>query len=59
MKSSVVYSLISGICLMAIGASSKAIIDVAVLKAENKTTKELLKEVRDDVKHIRNHLIQE
>lgn len=35
---------------MAIAASSKAIIDVSVMKSENVTIKDLLKEVRSDVK---------
>ena len=46
------YPLIVGMCLMALGASGKAIIDVAVLKSENETIKTLLKEVRDDVKTL-------
>ena len=44
--------------LMAVGASAKAIIDVAVLTAKNKTLKELVMEVRQDVKYIRNHIIK-
>ena len=52
MKASLIQSLIVGISLMAIGASAKAIIDVEVMKARQVTFKELLTEVRDDVKTL-------
>lgn len=41
-----------GLCVTAIAASAKAIVDVAILKSENITIKELLTEVRSDVKAI-------
>lgn len=59
MKINLLYPLIVGLCVTAIAASAKAIIDVAVLKSENVTTKELLKEVRQDVKDIHKHILKE
>ena len=43
---------------MAMGASAKAIIDVEVLKAENMNLKDLVIEVRQDVKEIKTHMIK-
>ena len=59
MKDNMMYPLLVGICLMAIGSSAKAILDVAVLKAENKNSKELLHEIRKDVKEMRKYLVKE
>ena len=52
MRNNMIYPLIVGMCLMALGASGKAIIDVAVLTSENVTIKTLLMEVRNDVKTL-------
>lgn len=48
-----------GILLLAIGASAKSIIDVAVLKAETATNKELLIMVVRDVKDIKAYLLKQ
>lgn len=45
-----------GAILMAIGSSAKAIIDVSVLKAENRNTKEHVLEIKADVKEIKRDL---
>jgi hypothetical protein len=44
--------LLIGIMLMAIGASAKSVVDVAVLKAENRNIKSLVLEIRQDIKDI-------
>ena len=44
--------LLIGILLMAIGASAKSVVDVAVLKAENRNIKSLVLEIRQDIKDI-------
>lgn len=56
MKKDFIGPLVTGILLMAIAASAKAIVDVSVLKGKFTTFKELLYEVRNDVKYIRGHL---
>ena len=58
MSSQLVAAVASGMILMALGASAKAIIDVEVLKAENMNLKELVIEVRQDVKEIKTHMIK-
>jgi len=55
MKREFLYPLLIGLLLMALGTSAKAIIDVAILKSENKTIKEVVMEIKDDVKYIRRH----
>lgn len=57
MHRKVIESIVAGLALAAITASAKAIIDVQVLKVENKNLQFLLMEVRQDVKYIRNHVI--
>ena len=52
----VIAPVIVGILLMAIGASAKSIVDVSVLNAKMITFKELLFEVRSDIKDIKNIL---
>ena len=44
--------LLVGLLIMAVGASAKSIIDVARLETDNKNIKELLLEVRHDVKTL-------
>lgn len=46
------YNFIAGVALMALGASAKSIVDVAVLKAENENIKSLVLEIRQDIKEI-------
>lgn len=53
---SIIAPLIVGILLMAIGASAKSIVDVSVLNAKMITFKELLFEVRTDIKDIKKIL---
>lgn len=52
MRSNLMYPILVGLCIAAITGSAKSIIDVEVLKSENKNQKELLLEVRNDVKQI-------
>lgn len=59
MSEKLLIPFITGLLLMALGSSAKAIIDVNVLKAENETIKVLLQEVRSDVKEIYKHVIKE
>lgn len=53
----IIEGIIIGLVLGAISVSAKAIIDVARLDVDTKNQKELLIEVRSDVKAIREHLI--
>lgn len=57
-KDKLMYPFIAGALLMALGASAKAIVDVSVLNAKITTFKELLFEVRSDVKDIKNTLLK-
>lgn len=50
--------IIVGLLLGAIGASAKSILDVQSLKADNMTTKDLMREMRQDIKQIKNILIE-
>lgn len=56
MNKSIFAPVIVGILLMAIGASAKSIVDVSVLNSKMITFKELLFEVRTDIKDIKNIL---
>jgi len=56
MNKSIFAPIIVGILLMAIGASAKSIVDVSVLNSKMITFKELLFEVRTDIKDIKNIL---
>lgn len=56
MNKSIFAPIIVGILLMAIGASAKSIVDVSVLNSKMMTFKELLFEVRADIKDIKNIL---
>ena len=47
-----IVAILVPLFVAAIIASAKAIVDVQVLKAENKTDRALLLEVRSDVKYI-------
>ena len=54
----IIESVLTGLLLGAIGASAKSIIDVQSLKADNMTTKDLMREMRQDIKQIKNILIE-
>ncbi len=56
MNKSIFAPVIVGILLMAIGASAKSMVDVSVLNSKMITFKELLFEVRTDIKDIKNIL---
>jgi Na+/pantothenate symporter len=56
MNKSILAPVIVGILLMAIGASAKSIIDVSVINSKMITFKELLFEVRSDIKDIKSIL---
>lgn len=58
MQRKIIESIIAGMAIAAITASAKAIIDVQILKVENRNMKFLLLEVRQDVKMIRNYLLK-
>ena len=59
MKDKLLYPFLAGLLIMAVSASAKAIIDVHVLNSKMITFKELLFEVRRDVKEIKDHIIKE
>lgn len=54
----IIESVLAGLLLGAIGASAKSIIDVAELKADNLTAKQMMIEMRQDIKQIKNILIE-
>jgi len=56
---SIVEGVIIGICLAAITASAKAIVDVASLKQNTKNNHEIIKEMRQDIRDIHKHLLGE
>lgn len=58
MKDKLLYPFLAGLLIMAVSASAKAIIDVHVLNAKMITFKQLLFEVRQDVKDIKKVLIK-
>ena len=56
MKKEIINPLITGILLMAIGASAKAINDVSVLKSNYENVLEHLILIRDDIKEIKQSI---
>jgi len=56
MREKILYPFITGILILTAGASAKAIVDVHVLSSKIQTFKELLFEVRNDVKFIKYNL---
>lgn len=52
------YAFLFGLLLLAVGASAKSIIDVAALKADNSTNRELILILIHDVKTIKEYLIK-
>ena len=58
MREKILYPFITGILILAVGASAKAIVDVQIQDAKIETFKQLLYEVRQDVKEIKIHLIK-
>lgn len=54
----IIEGVIIGLMVGAIGASAKSIIDVSALKADNMTAKQMMIEMRQDIKHIKNILIE-
>ena len=59
MKPEFVFPFLVGLCLMAISASGKAFLDVAVLKTENEFIKKALNDMHEDIRDIKSHLITE
>jgi hypothetical protein len=59
MKPNMFYPLIVGMCLMALGSSAKAIIDIAVLKTENKNTEKQLDRIEGKLSSIHTYLTGE
>ena len=57
MNKRLIEAVIAGLTIAAITASAKSIIDVEVLKTENRNVKEIVIEIKEDVKMIRNSLI--
>jgi len=58
MKDKFLYPFIAGVLIMAVSASAKAIIDVHILNNKMITFKELLFEVRADVKEIKREILR-
>ena len=56
MKNSLFYPFIVGISLMAIGASAKAIVDVAVLSKDNDNIHTTLKMIYNELREARNDI---
>jgi hypothetical protein len=56
MREKILYPFITGILILAVGASAKAIVEVQIQEAKIETFKELLYEVRQDVKDIKRIL---
>ena len=54
----IIEGVMIGLMVGAIGASAKSIIDVSALKADNMTAKQMMIEMRQDIKHIKNILIE-
>lgn len=50
----ILEGIIIGICITAIAASGKAIVDVHVLKESKENIKEDIKEIKDNIKYIRD-----
>lgn len=50
--------IVVGLLLGAIGASAKSILDVSALKADNLTAKQMMYEIRQDIKQIKSILIE-
>ena len=59
MRDKLAYPLIVGMCLMALGASGKAFIDIAVHGNELMNLKQMILLIHEDVKDIKTHLIKE
>lgn len=56
MREKILYPFITGILILAVGASAKAIVEVHIQETKIETFKELLYEVRQDVKDIKRIL---
>jgi hypothetical protein len=56
---SIFEGIIIGVAIMAAGASAKAFLDVSKLQAENENMKVMLRDIKEDVRDIRNHLLGE
>lgn len=50
-------AIVVGVCLTAIGASAKAIVDVAVLQENKQNVHEDIQEIKQDIRSIKNYLI--
>jgi len=59
MKTNMLYPFVVGLSLMALGTSAKAIIDIAILKTENKATEKVLDRIELKLISIHNHLLGE
>jgi malate/lactate dehydrogenase len=57
MKFRIIEGVIIGICLTALAASAKAIIDVAVLKDNRITIQSDVKEIKQDIKTIKTFIL--
>ena len=49
-------AIIVGVCLTALAASGKAIIDVAVLKENKQNVKDDITEIKNDIRYIKNNI---
>lgn len=58
MREKLIYPFIVGCCLMAVGASSKAILDVAVLKKDNDNIHTTLKMLHYEIREMRSDIKQ-
>ena len=59
MRPNIIYPFVVGLSLMALGTSAKAIIDIAVLKTENKNIYKTLDRMELKLNSIHRHLTGE
>lgn len=59
MRPNIIYPFVVGLSLMALGTSAKAIIDIAVLKTENKNIYKTLDRMELKLNSIHKHLTGE
>lgn len=59
MRPNIIYPFVVGLSLMALGTSAKAIVDIAVLKTENKNIYKTLDRMELKLNSIHKHLTGE
>ena len=57
-KKSIIIAVVTGLCIATISAAAKSYIDVERLKTKMEFFVDTVQEIKQDVKEIKNHLIQ-